>query len=67
MKDNKQLVLNIFISILVLAVIGVGLLVVFRSQENDTISAEEVMEQAANQTEAVEKWHAPAYRSRKRC
>ena len=56
MKDNKQLVLNIFISILVLAVIGVGLLVVFRSQENDTISAEEVMEQAANQTEAVEKW-----------
>ena len=56
MKDNKQLVLNIFISILVLAVIGVGLLVMFRFKENDTISAGGDMEQAENQTGAVEKW-----------
>lgn len=56
MRDNKQIVLNIFISILVLAVLGVGLLVLFRFKERDTISAKEVMEQAANQTGTVEKW-----------
>jgi len=56
MKDNKQLVLNIFISILVLAVIGVGLLVIFRQKENDTNSAGEVMKDAASQTGAIEKW-----------
>lgn len=56
MRDRKQLVINIFISILVLAIFGVGLMAVFAWKEKNTVSAKDVMEQAKNETGIVEKW-----------
>ena len=55
MKNNKQLVINLFIVVLALAILGVVLAIVMKQKEKNTISVEQMIEQ--NQSTAnLEKW-----------
>ena len=55
MKNKKQLVINLFIVVLVLAVLGVVLAVVMKQKEKNTVSVEQMIEQNQS-TENLEKW-----------